>query len=280
MVGKQDPELAQRMRAEVNCPDDVTTFVAFDFKMQDGVDEMKIGELCGMLEVLLDSEQFSGIAPEIYHSYLLDVLEDSKKIRISIFSRKDVSALLGAGDLGDGLQRGDNWGQAVIRLDLSHTIDEFVADPAKRLNAAEMGARFEISGTAQPELLDRALVYADNLPPVHARTLRNQVALARFMRNVQIAFKFGNIQEFLDLLPPGLMPRFRDGVQKVCERPVAERLKAALAPLAQIASVQQELYSLVRTTVAGLDRVHFQTRSTVFSVEFRGLNFFPLLPSA
>lgn len=274
--------LAAARREEVECPADAAAFAYVDFALREDADDMEVGELAGMVEVLLDAVPWSDTVP-FMHSHTVDVHEDdatgAASLRVVFFTTADPGAFVTsmAGMMPGGADLDRSWGAFRLALELPCSLDEFGRDREAGLPLSRLGARLDLGATLNHKVVSRARALAARLPPGEAFRLQKHVASAEFYRSVDVAVRFGSLAEALGHASPEEAAAL--GVRRALDTPVGRLLEDLLAPVRGPASQQGELYSTATRTLAGVRGFYAQAKAHVVEATFEGLDFVQFLPS-
>lgn len=286
---------ADALRAEVECPDGVVCFARLDLALREDADEMEVGELVGMVEVVLDALPWPEGWPEL-QSHAVDVHEDAatgaESLRITFFAHADPAAFVaqmagllepGEGDAAAAAAAGaaadGSWGDVDVTLELPHDLARYEADRDSTVPLDEVGVRLALQSRLSSKMVTRAEAVVARLPPGAAFDLRRRLAAAEFFRAGELEVRFGSVSEVVSRLPPHTASHpVAEALLAAARQPVGRTLEALMGAARDAASSQAELYNTVRRTLAGVLSLHLQSKDNAVSVDVRGLDFVAFLP--
>lgn len=278
-----DAQEAESVRQQVECPNDVTAFVHIDFELKADADDLQIGELCGMLEVVLDTIPFDQLPVKVHHSHKVDVHENEqgqKFLRVVLFSNVNAPHYMEL----IGLRVDDHElfaSKAKISLELLPSLTEFLNEPEKCLTLDMMKARFVAQVDLDATFEDKLNGLIDRLPEGMQDKLRLNLAMMEFLRKLDVGVQFTDLKDFVEHLPDAI-PECKSAkakVEAITNIPIGKTLKQLAEGVRETPiHSQKELYNNVLQTALGLSRIHFQFSTLIVRVDLKGLNFVPFLP--
>jgi len=271
------------VKEQVDCPAEVVAFAHVDFALRADADDMKIGELVGMVEVLLDSVPWNQLPMNLIHSHKVDMYEadDGKKfLRVVIFSSGDPFTML-QNITGRPLPPDQPFGKCSMRFELPFSLPEFAQDRQKTLEPTDLGFRFRFDSDFEPSVANMASEVVQRLPPSLLYETQLRIAFYKFTGMLDFTVKLGKVQELLDYIPddhPSL-GKLKTSVDSFCGVAVGQAIADAFEGLKGPAQAQRELYNAVRETVTGLSRIQVSLHSAVIRLDVNGLDFVSFLPA-
>ena len=118
----------------------------------DDTSEMDVGELCGMIEVVLDALPFDKLPLPVYHSHTVDVAEDEnevQRIRITFFSTPRYQEFVDK-FLGSGTTLPDSWLSFSSKLELPYALSDFTENLDKAMELEKVGFNLEAETILNP----------------------------------------------------------------------------------------------------------------------------------
>jgi len=281
-----NPKLAEQLKGDVSTPDGVELFAYIDFGVKKDADDSVLGELVGVLEMLLKTIPFQKFPGGVYHSHTVDVAEneDKKKVlRFTIFSKVDPQKMISPMIEGSGVAL--NPSEIIsgnVKLELPFAIDD-VKDKF-RLNSDNLKLRFSTVFDVNRKLKDVLVAMKDHMPPEARMSI-----LAFFVKGIEVAVNFANIGDLVKNIPeeqagpygrpsPGM--ELKGALAKLAQMDIGAMLPVGLAPVMAAKMGQESLYSSVKSTLTGLNRVHIQNHDLVIRVNLKGFDVVNLLPAA
>jgi len=278
----ENVELAAASRTAVSAPAESKFFLYVDLALQENFDESKVGELCGMIDALINTVPWNAFPVPVYASHSVDVAEVSGKkfLRITIFSAFDpeelVAPFLAASPTPLKVSEVLSGN---IKLELPFSLGD-IKNPNFRFNPEVLKARLNVSVDVNRKL--KAVFQAMGQQPQFPKQVQ-LAALAFFVKGVDLGVTFAGIEELLANIPDGARNpsgEMKAALSQVFEAPIGAMIGPMVGQLPELAQSvgQKALYDNVKASVVGLSTVHVQLGNFVVQVKLDGINFLSLLP--